>query len=206
MTISDYPTLANPEGAPRPRGRAVPAYPLYTFKDSGETCRLRRLSPVTMQRLQEAVVKEWKKLPPDDERAQPQPPVEVITIGGAEQRDEPNKQHPDYLEALSVWESRVTSEVMERFIRIAALDACVFEEGVIDAAWCERFERRMAAEGVALNIPDHYETEERNQIIWLIYRCLGTNQDLKEFVQHLINRSEVKQEEVAAHVATFPTA
>lgn len=191
---------------PRVPGRTAPAYPPYTFKDSGETCRLRRLSPITMQRLQESVVKEWKRLPAGDERAMPQPPTERIAVGGGPEREEPNPNDPDYKARLLDWEGRVQTEVMERFVRLAAIDACVFEPGQIDADWCARFERRMAAEGAPLNVPDHYEAEERAQIIWVIYRCLGSNDDLKEFVQGLINRTEIKQEDVAAHTATFQTA
>ena len=194
------------ESFARTRGRSVPEFPLYTFRDSGVTCRLRRLSPVTMQRIQEAIIREWKALPPEDDRAFPEPPTEPVAIGGGPERDEPNPNDPAYKERLSAWESAVQKEVMERFVRIAALDACLFEPGEIDAAWCERFERRMAAEGSALGIPKHYEGEDRHQIIWVIYHCIGSNQDLSEFVQHLVTRTQIREEEVAAHVATFPAA
>lgn len=190
----------------RTRGRAAPDYPTYTFKDSGQTCRLRRLSPITTQRIQEAIVREWKKLPADDDRAMPQPPTERIAVGGGPEREEANPNDPAYKERLAAWERRVQGEMIERLIRVAALDACIFEPGVIDTDWTERFERRMNAEGQPLNIPDHYQGDERAQIIWVIYHCLGSQEDLTEFVQHLSRRSEIRQEDVATNIATFQTA
>ena len=202
MTVIDVP----PETFARPRGRAVPELPLYTFKGSGIQCRLRRLSPVTLQRLQQSIVKEWRKLPPEDDRAMPTPPIELISIGGAEPRPESNPNHPDYQAALKTWNERVGVEVYERLARLAALDACVFEPGDIDEVWCERFENRMRAEGADLNVPDIYSGEERAQIIWVIHRCLGSQDDLNRFLKHVSGQSEITEEAVGDHTATFPTA
>lgn len=205
-TVESSNGVAITESFARPRGRQMPEYPVYTFKGSGETCRLRRLSPITMQRLQQGVIAEAKAQPPDHEHAYPRPPVERIAVGGGPERDEPNPNDPAYKERLEQWESWAQTEVMERFLRIAAVDACIFEPDQIDQDRIDRLRRRMASEGAPLPYFPAYTVEENDQIIWVQHVCIGTQDDLTDFVNALIRRTEVKQEEVAAHIATFPPA
>lgn len=194
------------EAFARPRGRKVPEYPRYTFQGSGETCRIRRLSPITMQRLQQGVLAECKALPPEHEHAYPQPPVERVAVGGGPEREERNPNDPAYKEQLAAWESWAQTEVMERFLRIASVDACLFEPDQIDQEHIDRLRRRMAAEGAPIPFLPAYTPEENDQIVWVQHVCIGTQEDLTDFVQFLIRRTEVRPEEVQAHIATFPPA
>lgn len=211
MTTTDEPMITNglpaiTETFARPRGRGVPEYPTYTFKGSGETCRVRRLSPITMQRLQQAIIAEARAYPPDHEHAYPQPPAERIAVGGGPERDEPNPNDPAYKDRLAKWETWAQTEIMERFLRIAAVDACIFDPGQIDADHIDRLRRRMASEGAPLPFLPAYTPEENDQILWVQHVCIATNEDLADFVSFLLTRTEVKEPEVAAHIATFPAA
>lgn len=198
------PTLE--EALARPRGRRVPELPLHTFKDSGYTCRLHKLSPMTLQRLLEALRKEAKKKAAGEEGAYPKAPVEMIAVGGGEEIPEENKQDEDYLAKVRAWDAWAINEANERFLRIAAVDACVFPEEEYDEQAITRFRRRMAQERAPLDIPDSYDNDEINRIVWLFHFCFGSNDDTIEFYSALTERASVKAEQVEAEIATFPAA
>lgn len=197
------PTLE--EALARPRGRRVPELPLHTFKDSGYTCRLHKLSPMTLQRLLEAIRKEAKKKAPNEEGAYPTPPVEMISIGGDAPTPELLTEDEDYQKKLQSWQNWAMQEANERLLRLAAVDACVFPPEEFDQGAIDRFKRRMAQEGAPIDIPESYDGEEVDKIIWLFHFCFGSPEDMTEFYSALTTRSTVTPEKVEAEIATFRT-
>lgn len=190
----------------RPRGRRVPPRPRYVFKDTGIEIELHKMSPLTVQRLGEAVRREAKALPEGHEHKYPEPPIEEIEIAG-ELRREANDQHPAHIEALERWSKWGNNQMNERLLRIAAVDTIVpLDSDEEIASQAARVRRRFAAEGVELPIFDQYTPEENDRIVWLQHVAIGSMEDLVEFYQALTQRTAVTEEAIAANVATFPAA
>lgn len=192
---------------PRVRGRRAPARPRHVFRDTGVEVELHKMSPLTMQRIAEAVRREARALPEGHEHRYPEPPVERIEVAG-EVREERNDRHPDHLAALDRWGKWAMNEINERFARLAAVDA-VIPIGITDeeiAAEARRVRRRLNAEGVDLPYFDQYTPEENDRIVWLQHVAIGSAEDLQEFYQALTQRIAVTEEAIAESVATFPPA
>lgn len=191
----------------RVRGRAAPARARHTFKDSGITVELHKIGPTTMMRLSEGIRREAERYPEGHEHKYPEPPIEVIEIGGVKS-EERNVNDPEYREALAKWQQWANKESNDRFLRIAAADAVV----PIDASDADiaievaRVRRRMAAEGVEIPTFEQYDEAENNRIVWVSYICIASVQDLQEFYAVLTQRTVVSEEAIEAHTATFRPA
>lgn len=194
------------EAMARPRGRRVPALPLHEFKDSGYSCRLHKISPMTLQRLLEAIRKEAKKKAPGEEGAYPTPPIELISIGGDVPSPEPITEDEDYQKRLLTWQTWAMNEANERLLRIAAVDACVFPPDEFDQAAIDRFKARMAQEGATIALPESYDEDAVDRIVWLFHFCFGSPEDMTEFYNALTTRAAPAPEAVEAEIATFSAA
>lgn len=194
------------EALARPRGRRVPPLPLHEFKDSGYTCRLHKISPMTLQRLLEAIRKEAKKKAPDEDGAFPKPPLEMISIGGDTPTPEENPTDEDYQKKLRAWDGWAMNEANERLLRIAAVDACVFPSDEFDQEAIDRFKARMAQEGAPIDLPDSYDAVAVDRIVWLFHFCFGSPEDMTDFYNALTTRAAPTPEKVEAEIATFPAA
>lgn len=189
------------------RGRYVKPRPIHTFKDSGYQVELHALGPATFQRVAEIIRKEAKELPEGHEHKLPEPPIELIDIGG-EMREERNEGNSTYLQALQKWTSWAANEMTQRMLRIAAVGYIepigITSEEIHQIA--ERRRRLLRAEGLIIPHFDQYDDEENDRIVWLLHEAVSTKEELNEFYAALSQRSIVREEAVHAHIATFPTA
>lgn len=193
--------------SPRPRGRAVPALPSYTFQDTGITVQIRKMSPLTMQRIADTIIAEAKALPAGHEHKYPEPPVQMIAVGGGEPKAEPNPTDPDYQRALQRWGEWAGGEQTRRMLRIAAAEYIVWPDIDLVRFEAARIRRMFAREGATLPpIPDTYTSDEQDAIVFLEHGCFGSDQDLTEFAQYLMTRGQPQEAQIAAATAAFRAA
>lgn len=199
MTAIESPPL---NGVVRQRGRAVPAPMTYTFKDTGITVQMHRMSPMTLNHLNSAILKECKALPPDHEHAYPKPPVQMVAVGGGEPIPQVHDEDPAYIKALAEWQAWSQSETSDRMIRMMAIDYLVVNDDEIQPR-VDQVRRMLRREGVPLDEPigDEYTQEDRNRIVYLRHVCLGSTEDLREFSLFLSQRTQPSEEAIQDAVA-----
>lgn len=198
-------TLTNTQplnGVVRQRGRAVPAAMTYTFKDTGITVQMHRISPMTLQHLNAAILKECKALPADHAHVYPKPPVQMVAVGGGEPIPQVHDEDPDYLKALAEWQAWSAGETSDRMIRMMAIDYLIVDDNEIRPR-VEQVRRMLRREGVPLDEPegDDYTQEDRNRIVYLRHVCLGSSDDLREFSLFLSQRTQPSEEAIQDAVA-----
>lgn len=171
------------------QGRAVPPLPQHTFQDSGITVGIRKIGPMTQQRLAQQIMR-------DD--PEPQPPVVQTEIG-----PEPNPADPTYERAVREWQQRTGLALNERLMLLAALEA---EVTIDDAARDEiaRRQRHMRAAGIAWAPHPDLDDEENERVFYILHVACASTDDLKEFGRAVRERSVPTEEAVARQVASFP--
>jgi len=182
MTIMEH---VNGKGQ---QGRIAPPLPEHTFKDSGITIRVRKVGPMTQQRMAQAIQKEV-----------PEPDV---PIADTELGPEPNPADPSYIAAYDAWERKTNGLLTERMIRYAALEA----EVTIDAQAktdITRAKRNMALSGAAWEPIDGLTEDENDRVFYILHVACATGDDLKEFSAAVRTRSVPTEEAVQRHIATF---
>ena len=170
------------------RGRTVPPLPEHTFKDSGITIKIRKVGPTTQQRLAQAIMKE-----------RPEPAVPTIAT---ELGPESNPADPTYIAALEKWNRETNSELRDRLMLIAALEA---EVTIDDAARADiaRKQRHLKLVGVPYEVNPELTDEENEKVIYILHVAAGTPKDLREFGDAVLRRSVPTEEAVQAQIATF---
>lgn len=170
------------------RGRAAPALPEHTFKDSGITIRFRKIGPATQQRLAQQVQKEMPE---------PDPPLVDTELG-----QEPNPADPAYQAAMQDWQRQTGLALNDRLMAFAALEA----EIEIDAALQAQIARtRRHLEYLGIWQDDERLTQEENdRILYVLHIACASPDDLREFGQALMQRSVPTEEAVQRHITTFP--
>lgn len=178
------------------RGRAVPALPTHTFKDSGITVRLHKLSPMTSQEIIAAVRRELAD-------TRPEPPRFEVDYGKGK-IEEPNEAHPVYQRLLKEWESSVQSLANERLFRTACLVAVELD---IDDGWRAhvrvlRRQLRATAKIDFVDDPD-LEQDENDQIFYITHHACKSVEDIKEFYQAIAMRSQPTEAAIDQHKQSF---
>lgn len=185
--------LEHVNGTHRP-GRVVPALPEHTFKDSGITIKIRKVGPTTQQRLAQQIMKESPEpLPPRNP-----PDSEAAALG-----EEFNRADPAFEQALEKWNRETNSELRDRLMLIAALEA----EVVIDdmaRADIARKQRHLKLVGVPYEVNPELTDEENEKVFYILHVAAGTPEDLREFGDAVLRRSVPTEEAVQAQIATFP--
>lgn len=181
----------------RIRGRAVPELPAHTFKDSGITVRLHKLSPMTSQEIISQVRRELK----DEE---PLPPLVEVDYG-AGKITEPHKGHPVYQERLAAWEAKVNQTANDRLFKLACLDAVELAIGDAERAAIERKKRFLK---IAAHVEWHDDPEllpeENERWFYITHIACGSPDDIQEFYNAIATRSQPTEAAVEAHKASFP--
>jgi hypothetical protein len=170
------------------RGRAVPALPEHTFRDSGITIKIRKVGPSTQQRIAQAIMKEM-----------PEPSVPIVKT---ELGDEPNAADPAYLLAKAEWDQATNQELARRTMLIAALEA---EVTIDDAARANiaRKQRNMRLAGAAYEPNADLTSEENEKVFYILHVAAATPEDLREFSAAVMRRSMPTEEAVQSQIATF---
>ena len=180
----------------RAKGRAVPALPTHTFRDSGITVRLHKLSPMTSQEIMLQVKREMRA-------TEPQPPIAEVDYGSGKIL-EPHKGHPVYQEKLKEWEAAVNREANERLFHLACLVGVELE---LDNAALEAIEKRkrylkLVAKLEWLDNPDLSEAEN-NQIFYITHIACASPEDLQEFYQAIAMRSQPTEAAIEQYKSEF---
>jgi hypothetical protein len=171
------------------RGRTPPALPEHTFQDSGVTIKIRKVGPMTQQRLSQQIQKEI-----------PEPPIPIVET---ELGKEPNPADPAYMAAYAAWEHKAAIELNNRMLQLAALEA---EVAIDDRARSEiaRKKRHMDLAGIAYADDPRLDAAENERVFFVLYVACASPDDLREFGQVVTQRSIPTEEAVQRHVATFP--
>lgn len=183
MTIMEH---VNGKGQ---QGRIAPPLPEHTFKDSGITIRIRKIGPMSQQRMAQAVRKEIPE---------PEPPTVETELG-----NEPNTADPAYLKAYEAWERKTNSLLSERMLTYAALEAEV-AIGDVERAEIARTKRSLAISGVTWEPIVNLTEAENDRVFYILHIACATPDDLKEFSAAVRERSTPTEEAVQRHLATFP--
>lgn len=174
--------------------RAVKPLPSFTFQDSGITVQLRKLGPSTLQDVDRAVRREWKRSE-DIEKREPTPPVFVTEVG-----PEKNEADPEYQAKRRAWEARVGEEMTRRLLELAALYAVEVE---VDSEAVARLRSAYARMGVEVEEDATLSQEDRDRLFYITRICIASPEDMAEFSTAITQRSQPSEEAVQAHVAAF---
>lgn len=181
----------------RVRGRAVPELPLHTFKDSGVTVRLHKLSPMTGQEIHAVVERELA----DDK---PRPPIVDVDYGQGKLAM-PHEGDPVYQELLAAWRKRVNTIANDRLFKVAALLAVELTVGERERTQIDRTKKYLRLAG-KLEWQDDSELsqEENDQLFYMTHIACGSAEDLQEFYMAIATRSQPTEAAIERHKETFP--
>jgi hypothetical protein len=170
-------------------GRAVPALPQHTFKDSGITIAIRKVGPATQQRIAMKIMQE------DPE---PKPPMVKTELG-----EELNPADPAYEYDLRDWQMRTSRLLNDQLMTLAALEA---EVEIDDAARedIRRRQRHLKAVGLSWEPNPELTEEENERVFYILHIACATTDDLAEFGKAITQRSVPTEEAVQRQLATFP--
>lgn len=177
------------------RGRVVPL-PTHTFKDSGVTVCLHKLSPMTSQEIISQVRRELAE-------EEPQPPVIEVNYGRGPVQ-EANPGDPRYVERHQAWEQQVSRIANERLFKLAALDAVEIEIGDAERAQIAKTKRYLK---VAAHVDWHDDPDltpdENDQYFYVRHVACGSAEDIQEFYAAIATRSQPTEAAIERHKATF---
>lgn len=176
------------------KGRGVPPLATHTFQDSGITVTLHKLSPMTAQRLNEAIRKEY---PP------PEPPLYAVQYGD-QTVQEANDADPAYLTRLTRWQQEAARLFNERLLKLVCLDAIEVTIGDTEKAAIARKRHSLARVGVTWEDDPELTDEENARYFYVQHLCFGSAEDMKELYLAVNSRSQPTEAAVAAHIDTFP--
>ena len=160
----------------RPRGRAVPELPTFTFSN-GVVARIHQVSPMTMAHVMQQLIKQH---PP------PQPPMDPVDRGGGEELT-PNYSNPNYLKAKEDHDNKIGYKANE-ILLVLGVDVD------IDIDALERIKQTFTRYGIPLDNDD-------DKLNYLQHCCIQSSDELTRLVRAISGFSE---EDVQAHVETFP--
>ncbi len=180
----------------RQKGRAVPAVPTHTFRDSGIMVKLHKLSPMTSQEIINAVRRE-------EDVTKPKPPMFEVDYGKGK-IEEPNEAHEVYQRRLKKWEDEVQSIANDRLFRTACLIAV---EIAIDDEWrayVKRMRRQLKATAKIDFVDDpELEPDENDQIFYITHIACKSPDDVREFYAAIALRSQPTEAAIEQHKQSF---
>lgn len=178
-------------------GRGVPALPTHTFKDSGITVKLHKLSPMTSQEIIQQVRREMA----DDK---PEPPVFEVDYGKGKVQ-EPNEAHPVYVARLQRWENAVSREANDRLFKLAAIAAVemTIDDSVRDQIKAKKRYLKVGAKLEWTNDPDLTD-DENDQWFYVTHIACASPEDVKEFYEAIATRSGPTEAAIEQHKGLFP--
>jgi hypothetical protein len=181
----------------RLRGRAVPELPTHTFKDSGITVRLHKLSPMTGQAVMAQAQRELAG-------EKPEPPL-VENDYGQGKIKEPHTGDPIYARRLQEWQAKCSKLANDRMFKLAALDAIELPIGDVERAAIARKKRNLQlAANIVWEDDPNLDQDENDRIFYLTHIACGSAEDLLEFYEAVALRSQPTEAAVEAHKASFP--
>jgi len=170
------------------KGRTVPPLPTFTFKDTGITVGLRKLSPYVGDQIGKAIRKE---------RPAPKPPLNEVDYGDGKKVSEENTADASYQRALAEYEQWVAFEAGQRTIRAVLDYAIALDTDQVDADAVAQARAMMAAIGAPL------DDDISDRDVYIKYVCLGTQEDLSDLLEAATRRSQPTEAAIAENVTAF---
>jgi len=170
------------------KGRTVPSLPTHTFKDSGITVSLRKLSPFTGDLIGRSLRKE---------RPAPEPPVNLVQYGDGMPVQEKNTADPAYLQAMQEYDVWIAAEAGRRLMNLVIEEAIVIKPEDIDADEVKRVRASMAKIGAPI------DAENDDREVYIRYVCIATQEDLEELIAAATRRSQPTEAAIAENVLAF---
>lgn len=165
------------------KGRTVPPLPEHTFKDTGITVNIRRLSPLTADEVTKAIRKE---------RPVPKAPENLVDYGDGKKVPEPNTADPAYIVEVNAYNAWLNEEVGKRLMHLIIHRAVVCD---VDADAVAALRADLADIGVTL--------EDDDKTVYVQHICVGTMDDLEELRQAVMERSQPTEKEIQANLDSF---
>ncbi len=152
----------------------------YTFKDTGRTVMIRKISPY--------LINELRKLYPA-----PEAPTQVVDYDG-EKIVESNPSHPDHVKAMQEYnlmiEQRMRRLIIKRGVVVDFTPEIEQEIEELRAFWAEETE-------------GHEIEETDNTVFYVTYLCFGSDADAEELLDAIMRRSQPTREDVELTKAAF---
>lgn len=170
----------------RPRGRAAPALPAFTFPHSGITVGLRRFAADT----QDTITREIQRLNP--------PPDVPVVDQGEELDPAPNPADPDYQQALSDYMRWLVMQVSTKLVELAFRRIVIqdSEEAVALAVAALRDDMLSIGTPIPDDMPD--------RDVYIRHICVSSTYDLTSMLAYLQGRSMPTEEVIQEFLESFP--
>lgn len=147
----------------------------HTFKDSGVTVQIKKVSPLLILELQRAFPK-------------PEPPTQEVMIGD-KKVIESNPAHPDYVLALEKYQIELEKKIRRLLIkRGVKCDVPEDEVSELRKFWAD--------EGLG-------ELDPNDLVVYISYIACGTDSDLEDLITKITRRSQPTEAEIKASVDSF---
>lgn len=157
------------------QGRAVAPLPTFTFKDTGITVSIRKVSPLLGMEVRKAFpAPKPPRNPPDSE---------AFKLG-----EEYNEADPDYEREMEAYGQVIEEKVSRLYIKRGV-------ECEVDTAAVAELRLQMGDMGIDLD-PD-------DKLVYLKYICVGSTEDYQELIEVITRRSQPTEAAIAEAIDTF---
>lgn len=154
----------------------------FTFKDSGRTVQIRKVSFLLLPELRRAYE---KQNPP------PEPPLQEVRYGDRTEQ-EANLADPDYARRLSAYNDK-SRQVVEEQARHLYTQRGV--QCVVDVPAVTELREQMKILGTELDPDDKF--------VYVWHICIGSPEDYDEFTDALLRRNQPTAEAVQENLNSF---
>lgn len=151
----------------------------FTFKDSGVTVKIKRVSPYLVSKMSE-------QFPP------PEPPLQEVDYGDGKKRKEVNESDPKYIE-----EMRKYNIEFEKRMRKVIIDlGVVYELTDEDKKEVEKLRQYMTEEFDG-------ELEDDDKVAFITYIAVGSDKDIEDLISAILLRSQPTEKAIEAAKNNF---
>lgn len=159
----------------------------YVVKDTGVKLLVKKVSPPLVMAL-------------NRQYPEPKPPMQEVDLGG-ETKQEPNYAHPDYLQAIYAYRRDQDERLRHLFFKFGI----VIPED--NKTWRDEIAQKRAEflQEFGFELP-HLDGDgnERDELDWVNYCALGTDEDFQELYDAILHRTQPTAEAIEEAKAGFP--
>lgn len=152
----------------------------YTFKDTGITVMIRKVSPNLVMELQ-------RQFP------EPKPPLNAVDYGDGKEVLEPNYADPEYLKSVDEYkidlESKIRRLIVKRGVAVEITDEIKAQLEELRSFWLEEYGKAFP--------------EPNDLMAYVSYICVGTGEDMEELLDAIMRRSQPTESAIAEATKSF---
>jgi hypothetical protein len=138
------------------------------------------------------------------ESTKPQPPIVEVDYGQGKIA-QPHKGDPTYQQLLKEWHAEVNRIANDRLFDLACLIAVEVTIGEAEQAQIARVKRLLKiTTHIDWQDNDELTQEENDQLFFMTHVAPGSPEDLKEFYEAIVMRSQPTEAAIARHKESFP--